>query len=126
IIKAIHQLLAGQSILAGKVLEALSRMMAASRAGEEPCGTRNEKTVPGRNVKTGEKDSVLQETLPKDLTARELEVCALLTKGYSNGEIARELFLAEGTVKNYMMSIYDKFAIHDRTTLVLFLKEILR
>ncbi|MCH5272792.1 MAG: response regulator transcription factor [Lachnospiraceae bacterium] len=107
IIKAVHQLLAGQSILAGKVLEALSRMMTAAQAGAK------------------EGPAAQAQNLPKDLTPRELEVCGLLAKGYGNGEIAKELFLAEGTVKNYMMSIYDKFDIHDRTALVLFLKEII-
>lgn len=104
IIHAVEQILSGQSILAGKVLDALSRMML--QRGTE----RRNFVVPGK--------------LPKDLTARELEVCGLLSLGYTNGEIARRLFLAEGTVKNYMMTIYDKFDIHDRTTLVLFLKEL--
>ena len=103
IIKAIHQLLAGQSVLAGKVLEALSRMMS------------------GQTEKKEESTS----GLPKDLTPRELEICGLLTKGYSNTDLAKELYLAEGTVKNYMMNIYDKFDIHDRTALVLFLKDII-
>ena len=103
IIKAIHQLLAGQSVLAGKVLEALTRMMTGQ----------------------AEKKDEVTSALPKDLTARELEICGLLTKGYSNADLAKELFLAEGTVKNYMMSIYDKFDIHDRTALVLFLKDII-
>ncbi len=109
IIKAIHQLLAGQSVLAGKVLEALTRMM--SVRGSEAAQNKEEKTM--------------KYKLPADLTPRELEICGLLTKGYSNTELAEELFLAEGTVKNYMMSIYDKFDIHDRTALVLFLKEII-
>lgn len=116
VIKAIHQLLAGQSILAGKVLEALSRMMSAELTGKQ------------RNQKSEGEDRASRaagKQLPKDLTPRELEICGLLTKGLGNGEIAAELFLAEGTVKNYMMSIYDKFAIHDRTALVLFLKEMI-
>ncbi len=116
VIKAIHQLLAGQSILAGRVLEALSRMMSAELAGKQ------------RNQKSEGEDRASRaagKQLPKDLTPRELEICGLLTKGLGNGEIAAELFLAEGTVKNYMMSIYDKFAIHDRTALVLFLKEMI-
>lgn len=107
VIKAIHQLLAGQSVLAGKVLEALTRMMS------------------GQNGKDAPEQQLPDSKLPKDLTARELEICGLLTKGYSNTDLAKELFLAEGTVKNYMMSIYDKFDIHDRTALVLFLKDII-
>lgn len=112
IIKAIHQLLAGQSVLAGKVLVALTRMMTGDVAALKS------KNTESRASENGYK-------LPKDLTPRELEICGLLTKGYSNTELAKELFLAEGTVKNYMMSIYDKFDIHDRTALVLFLKDII-
>lgn len=128
VIKAIHQLLAGQSILAGKVLEALSRMMAADRGGDRGTGGNtwaDDRAVRGGSERTGEDIQAADRRLPKDLTPRELEICGLLTKGLSNGEIAAELFLAEGTVKNYMMSIYDKFAIHDRTALVLFLKEMI-
>lgn len=123
IIKAIHQLLAGQSILAGKVLEALSRMMAAAESGTAGSGGSPAKDREETGTFTGRTGQ--EQKLPKDLTSRELEICGLLTKGYGNREIAKELFLAEGTVKNYMISIYDKFAIHDRTALVLFLKEII-
>ena len=82
------------------------------------------KIIAGQTGKVIEKKPDKRK-LPKDLTARELEICGLLTKGYSNSELAKELFLAEGTVKNYMMSLYDKFDIHDRTALVLFLKEMI-
>lgn len=116
IIKAIHQLLAGQSVLAGKVLEALTRMMA---------GQNGKDTIEEGKVSTKTQSFESAGKLPKDLTPRELEICGLLTKGYSNTELAKELFLAEGTVKNYMMNIYDKFDIHDRTALVLFLKDII-
>lgn len=116
IIKAIHQLLAGQSVLAGKVLEALTKMMA---------GQNGKDTIEEGKVSTKTQSFESAGKLPKDLTPRELEICGLLTKGYSNTELAKELFLAEGTVKNYMMNIYDKFDIHDRTALVLFLKDII-
>lgn len=131
IIKAIHQLLAGQSVLAGKVLEALTRMMSGQNGVSENRVTNGTEEVPERNGTDCEKGNDLERrissgaNLPKDLTPRELEICGLLTKGYSNTELAKELFLAEGTVKNYMMNIYDKFDIHDRTALVLFLKELI-
>ncbi len=122
IIKAIHQLLAGQSVLAGKVLEALTRMMAGQNAKE---AMKESENAHERMADGGNRGMLSAAKLPKDLTPRELEICGLLTKGYSNTELAKELFLAEGTVKNYMMSIYDKFDIHDRTALVLFLKEMI-
>ena len=57
-----------------------------------------------------------------DLTEREKEICGLLKDGLTNSQIASVLFISEGTVKNYMSSIYDKFDIHDRAKLVSHLK----
>jgi len=53
------------------------------------------------------------------MTPREREVLRLLAAGYSNREIARALFLAEGTVKNHVSSILTKMAVRDRTRAVL-------
>ena len=51
--------------------------------------------------------------------AREVAILRLLAGGYSNREIARSLFLAEGTVKNYVSGILDKLDTRDRTRAVL-------
>jgi DNA-binding NarL/FixJ family response regulator len=53
------------------------------------------------------------------ITPREREVLRLLAAGYSNREIARALFIAEGTVKNHVSSILTKMAVRDRTRAVL-------
>lgn len=50
---------------------------------------------------------------------REVAILRLLAGGYSNKEIARTLFLAEGTVKNYVSNILDKLDTRDRTRAVL-------
>lgn len=50
---------------------------------------------------------------------REVAVLRLMAGGYSNKEIARAMFLAEGTVKNYVSAILDKLATRDRTRAVL-------
>ncbi|MFT4197965.1 MAG: response regulator transcription factor [Pseudoxanthomonas sp.] len=50
---------------------------------------------------------------------REVAILRLLAGGYSNKEIARTLFLAEGTVKNYVSTILDKLGTRDRTRAVL-------
>jgi DNA-binding NarL/FixJ family response regulator len=52
-------------------------------------------------------------------TEREVSILRLLAGGYSNKEIARTLFLAEGTVKNYVSDILDKLETRDRTRAVL-------
>lgn len=60
------------------------------------------------------------ESAPSDtFTAREVAILRLLAGGYSNREIARSLFLAEGTVKNYVSTILDKLGTRDRTRAVL-------
>jgi len=48
-------------------------------------------------------------------TERELEVLELLVQGHSNPEIARRLYLAAGTVRNYVSSILQKLGVPDRT-----------
>ena len=60
------------------------------------------------------------EAAPTDtFNAREVAILRLLAGGYSNREIAKSLFLAEGTVKNYVSTILDKLGTRDRTRAVL-------
>lgn len=49
------------------------------------------------------------------LTPREEEVLCLLVEGLSNKEIASQLHLSEGTVKNYVSAIIAKLQANDRT-----------
>ncbi len=55
----------------------------------------------------------------ESLTEREREILRLLASGYSNREIARALFVVEGTVKNHVSSILAKMGVRDRTRAVL-------
>ena len=57
---------------------------------------------------------------PSDtFSEREVAILRLLAGGYSNKEIARAVFLSEGTVKNYVSDILDKLGARDRTRAVL-------
>ena len=54
------------------------------------------------------------------LTSRELEVLALIGRGKTNGEIAAELFVSEGTVKTHVNHLFTKLRLRDRAAAVVF------
>lgn len=54
----------------------------------------------------------------ESLSAREREVLALVAKGTSNREIARELFISEATVKTHLTHLYGKLGVKDRAAAV--------
>lgn len=100
VLGAIERVMGGQSVIDPKVM----RRMAALMRGQQ------------------EKNAG-KEALFSGMTAREKEICTLLAKGYDNRQIAGCLFISEGTVKNYISSIYDKTGIHDRAKLVVAMNE---
>ena len=52
------------------------------------------------------------------LTDREYEVLSLMAKGLSNNQIADALSVAEGTIKNHVVNIYQKLDLHSRAEAV--------
>ena len=54
------------------------------------------------------------------LTAREREVLALIGRGKTNGEIAAELFVSEGTIKTHINHVFTKLQLRDRAAAVVF------
>jgi len=54
-------------------------------------------------------------TLGRDLSNREREVLRLISHGMTNAEIAGQLYLSEGTIRNYVSGILEKLDVEDRT-----------
>jgi two-component system, NarL family, response regulator LiaR len=54
------------------------------------------------------------------LSEREREILRLLGKGLSNGDVAARIYLSEGTVRNYVSSIFEKLGLEDRTQAAIF------
>ncbi|HZK22906.1 MAG TPA: response regulator transcription factor [Atopostipes sp.] len=55
-----------------------------------------------------------------ELSSKEVEIIRLVASGYSNQEIADELFLSLGTIKNNTSLILNKLDLRDRTQLAIF------
>lgn len=67
------------------------------------------------------KDVLLQQDAKNfDLNEREIEILRLICEGYDNKEIASQLFLAEGTVRNGVSKLFEKLGVKDRTQLAVF------
>ncbi|KRE60450.1 response regulator transcription factor [Nostocoides sp. Soil756] len=62
-------------------------------------------------------DRLRTRALP-ELTAREVEVVALVAQGCSNAEVGRRLFIGEATVKTHLLRAFAKLGVSDRTAAV--------
>jgi DNA-binding NarL/FixJ family response regulator len=103
--QAVRRVAAGDALieprLTRKVLAEFSRLAAAT--DRQPAS------------KTG----AVSDALPVPLTERELEVLQALARGLSNREIAEQLVITEGTVKNHVSNLIDKLGVRDRTQAIL-------
>ena len=54
------------------------------------------------------------------LTPREKEVLRLIAMGANNREIALQLYISEGTVKNHVTNILNRLSLRDRTQAAIF------
>ena len=58
--------------------------------------------------------------LPLDLSRTELQIMALIGSGRANKEVAADMELSEGTVRNYISGILQKTGLRDRTQVAIF------
>lgn len=95
ILGAIGQIMEGRNVIDHKVMQRLSVLM------------------------SGKTENAV---ITQGMTKRESEILSLLAEGLTNQQIAKELYISEGTVKNYISAIYDKTGIHDRAKLIVAIK----
>jgi DNA-binding NarL/FixJ family response regulator len=92
----------------------LSQATSASAATDRPSLTQEATGAPDIPPANGNGRAVLIN----DLTDREREVLALLSTGRTNGEIAGELYVANGTIKSHVNAICRKLGARNRTEAV--------
>jgi DNA-binding NarL/FixJ family response regulator len=95
---AVRTVAGGEALLAPSILRRLVAHHTAS---------------PGTAVEPG-------QVIPRlhQLTERELEVFRLLGRGFSNQEVARELWISESTVKTHVTRVFAKLELRDRAQAV--------
>ncbi|WP_431279333.1 response regulator [Leifsonia poae] len=96
LVQAVRIVAAGDALLAPRITKRLLERFASQR----PANTRHALAL-------------------SDLTEREREILVLMGRGYSNGEIAAELFIAEQTVKTHVSRIFTKLGLRDRVHAVI-------
>lgn len=60
------------------------------------------------------RSTAVVQTPEATLTARELDVLALISRGLRNADVAQALGLTESTISSYIKSIYSKLGINSR------------
>ena len=74
-----------------------------------------------RNDTSRKADDALPAQVRDDrISKREHEIVKLLCKGFSNKQIARQLFISETTVKTHISNILAKLNLHDRMQIVVY------
>ncbi|MBE7471471.1 MAG: DNA-binding response regulator [Anaerolineae bacterium] len=87
-------------------------------------GMLNKQASSAAPTATTKKESSAQAVAAQfDLTEREMEVLQLIATGATNREIAEDLVVSEGTVKNHVSNILSRLGLRDRTQAAIFARE---
>ncbi|MGH2496343.1 MAG: response regulator [Ktedonobacteraceae bacterium] len=109
--KGIYQL---DPLVASKVIASLSRQQTLDSANQP---------LPVSPASSTMSDAGTLTPRTTDLTGREVEVLRLIAKGATNREIAEQLVISEGTVKNHISNILSRLGLRDRTQAAIYARE---
>src|SRR6516225_3066450 len=109
--KGIYQL---DPAVASKVIASLSRPQTFDHAKQ---------SVSVSSAASTTSEAATLSPRPADLTSREVEVLRLIAQGANNREIAEQLVISEGTVKNHISNILSRLGLRDRTQAAIYARE---
>ena len=109
--KGIYQL---DPVVASKVISSLTRQRNFDSTTQ---------TLPVSSVSSTMSDAGTLSPQTANLTGREVEVLRLIAQGATNREIAEQLVISEGTVKNHISNILSRLGLRDRTQAAIYARE---
>ncbi|MDP4177820.1 MAG: response regulator transcription factor [Bacillota bacterium] len=131
LIEAIKDCIKGTFIMPSRVAQVLANHIPDIKSEYLHNNNINDKNKYTTNVEdTNNKESSDDELRIKNqiiaeklgLTEREMQIAMMIAQGFTNHQIASALYISDGTVKNYVSSIYSKTEMKDRLKLALYLK----
>ncbi|MFC5816100.1 response regulator [Nonomuraea harbinensis] len=111
LVAAIKRAAGGETVLSGAATE---RLVAALREGTQ--------IRPPEPVEPTRDDASATRP-PYGLSEREYEIALLVGSGASNKEIARQLYITEGTTKNHISNCLRKLGLRDRTQIAVWVSQ---
>jgi DNA-binding NarL/FixJ family response regulator len=114
IIKALH--IGAKGYMLKQDYESILPALKAVYAGQNVYGNEIVTKLPNLLGKANE----VKKLENRGISDKELEIINKIADGFSNKEIAEQLFLSEGTVRNNISMILEKLNLRDRTQLAIF------
>ncbi len=114
IIKALH--IGAKGYMLKQNYESILPALKAVYAGQNVYGSEIITKLPHLITKSTEQRSLIEY----GITEKELELITKIADGLSNKEIAEQLYLSEGTVRNNISTILEKLELRDRTQIAIF------
>lgn len=122
LVQSLRDSMQGNLILPGRIAAKITAKLTGAAAASGVTSERDSERGSNGDSGSGGRDS--SASMHDMFSDRERDIIKLLLCGDSNREIADQLFLTVGTVKNYLSQIYQKLDVSDRAKAVIKLQEL--
>jgi len=122
LVQSLRDSMQGNLILPGRIAAKITAKLTGAAAASGVTSERDSERGSNGDSGSGGRDS--SASMHDMFSDRERDIIKLLLRGDSNREIADQLFLTVGTVKNYLSQIYQKLDVSDRAKAVIKLQEL--